>query len=81
MNKKDGAGPLFEPDESHKMNKGFITNGLTKYEHFLGLAFQAIISSQPKQGYISPEKISCMAIEYTDRLFNTVNYGPEKNEL
>lgn len=79
MIKEDGASPLFEPDESHKINKGFVTNGLTKYEHFLGLAFQSIIASQHKVGYLEPRKVATMAIEYADELFNTVNHWPEKN--
>lgn len=76
MIKEDGAGPLFEPDESHKMNKGFVTNGLTKYEHFLGLAFQGVIASQPRAGYIEPRKAAELAMQYTDELFNAVNMLP-----
>jgi len=52
--------------------------GLTKYEHFLGLALQGIIASQPRTGYLTPRKAASMAVEYVDELFNEVNHWPEK---
>ena len=77
MNKDEGASPLFQPDESHKTNRGYVENGLTKYEHFLGLAFQGVIASQPRAGYIEPRKAAEMAMQYTEELFNAVNQLPE----
>ena len=76
MIKDDVAGTLFEPDESHKSNRGITCTGLTKYEHFLGLAFQGVIASQPRAGYIEPRKAAELAMQYTDELFNAVNHLP-----
>ena len=80
MIKQDGASPLFTPDESHKTNRGYVRDGLTKYEHFLGLAFQGVIASQPKAGYIEPRKAAELAIQYTDELFNAVNMLPMQSD-
>ena len=77
MVKDESSIPFVEQSVTHQQNPPMVTLGLTKYEHFLGLAFQGVIASQPRAGYIEPRKAAEMAMQYTEELFNAVNQLPE----
>jgi len=76
MIKDELANPTVEEQPTMQAPPPIVSGGLTKYEHFLGLAFQGVIASQPRAGYIEPRKAAEMAMQYTDELFNAVNHLP-----
>jgi len=81
MIKDDIANAVVQtPSSSSSQYQPVIVGGLTKYEHFLGLAFQGVIASQPRAGYIEPRKAAEMAMQYTDELFNAVNHLPMESD-
>lgn len=71
-------------DEYGKPLESYIIGGLTKREHFAGLAMQGLLSQSPvhlhgnKEGQCVPSELCKEAIEYADKLLHQLSLSEGK---
>jgi len=72
------ASPIFDSDGEATSHSTWCELGLTKREHFAGLALQGILSSEYvssfcKEDTVCPAAVSKAAVSYADSLLRELN--------
>lgn len=73
MNEKKTNGNDLVHSFSHSNGSTGNYNGLTKREHFAGLAMQALISNAPTGELHNPKEGTRLAIQWADDLIHQLN--------
>ena len=78
MSINNGDIPIAPHEQNHGLSGTFFTSGLTKREHFAGLAMQGILSSSfigdfCKSDAVCPAAVSKAAVNYADALLRELD--------